>query len=60
MVLGFLKEVIDFGRNCDFGEVLCFDCFGYFKVTDRHFFDFGVFGDYIALRRCLGFRVLVV
>ena len=25
--LGFLKELIDFGGNCDFGVVLCFRMF---------------------------------
>ena len=54
----FLKELINFMENCDFGEVLCFRLFWIFWVTDGHLFNFKIFGDYIALRRWGSFGVV--
>ena len=31
------------------------DCIGYFCVTDGHFMDFLIFGDYVAVLRWMGF-----
>ena len=63
MVKGFLNGLTDFCANSNFGVVFILSIFFFFlcfRVTDGHFMDFVIFGDYIALPRCLGSKVLMV